>query len=123
MKRKNTKKELYILSQYLACELNESKGHKCSELYHVYGSFSNKKQESFDRIKDEMEENNGKNLYILSHNGYSYTCAYIYYKDGECHVVYHSKETRKDINVITWLKVPDPFWSSYGQKYYGVYPK
>ena len=47
------------------------------ELYEVYGSYSAQKGRSFRQIKDDMCENNGRDLRIMGHNSNTYTCAYI----------------------------------------------
>lgn len=119
-KWKNNKREVEIMTQYLAQRVNEEKcGLKNSELYHVYKyRYSDKKYDSFEEIKSEMKSVNGKELRILSHNSWSYTCAYRYFDDDNNeHIVYHSKDKRMDFRVFSWLNCVIKY-SEYTNRYY-----
>ena len=108
------------MSNYMAAMLNDDMNlSKCQELTQVYGKPSKKKLESFEAIKAEMRECGGWDLYITSHNGWNYTCCYKYVdQNGKTHVVYHSRDSRKDFIVDSFLKTVVRF-SDYTNKYYG----
>ena len=49
-----------------------------TELWKVYGRYSDKKRYSFEEIRAEMVEISGYNLAIIASNGWKYSCGYYY---------------------------------------------
>ena len=41
-------------------------------------------------ILEEMKANNGHDYYVTTHNGYYFSCAYLYEKDNQQRLRYHT---------------------------------
>lgn len=62
---------------------------KATELYHVYGRYSEAKRRSFENIKAQAAKLDAiEPVRILSNNTYSYTCAYIYPHPEYGHLIF-----------------------------------
>lgn len=80
---KTTEKKIDILKTY--------RRHYGRTLSDVYGKFSNKKLESYEKIKKEMTDLGGNGLTIISFNSNMYTVAYTL----GTNLIYHTKTRRE----------------------------
>ena len=62
-----------------------------TELRHVYGRPSFRKEDAWDFCKMLCGEYNGSNLRIISHNGFQFTAGFIYEEEGEKKFMYITK--------------------------------
>ena len=63
---------------------------EAERLEDVYKKCSDKKLDSFWKIKYEMRQNGGANIRVLAHSPHQYTCGYILKNT----LVVHTKENR-----------------------------
>ena len=89
---KTVEKKINILKTY--------KRHYGRTLSDVYGKFSNKKLESYEKIKKEMNDLDGHGLTVISFNSNMYTVAYTLGTD----LVYHTK-TRRELIPLELIKL------------------
>ena len=89
---KATEKKIDILKTY-----NRHYGRTLSD---VYGRFSDKKRESYEKIKKEMNSLGGHGLTVISFNSNMYTVAYTLGTD----LVYHTK-TRRELIPLELIKL------------------
>lgn len=69
-----------------------------TQLSQCYDSWSTDKDNAFDYCRTDCRKNHGYRFRILSHNGFMFTCAYLYDKISEytgeiinTYLVYHSR--------------------------------
>lgn len=66
-----------------------------TNLWHVYTTWSDAKQEAFDYCKKLCAEHNGKGLKIVSANGFMFTCGFICEIDGKEAFVFITKDSNR----------------------------
>lgn len=85
------KYEQQVFMQYL----NSTK----SELREVYNNPSEQKRKIYDDIRSGMREVGGKRFRILSHNGWYFSCAYLYRRQDKVYLAVFRPTRNFDVDV------------------------
>lgn len=94
-----TKKERGMYNHYIVANPNHT------ELWHVYGSWSQLKENTMQYCKNHQAQNDGFSGKIVSSNGRVFTYAYKYHnkEDNKLHLVYITKSHDYDFIIPSYM--------------------